>query len=225
MEYGQTLNLPQTDFPMRGNLPKREPEFLAKWQEMDIYKKVEEKNAGREHFILHDGPPYANGDIHLGHVLNKVLKDMVIKYKSMNGFDAPYIPGWDTHGLPIEQKTIKDLGINRHQVSKVEFRDRCRDYALKYVNLQREEFKRLGVRADWDHPYLTLQPEYEAVQIGAFGEMAKKGYVHKGLKPVYWCPSCETALAEAEVEYQDHKSASIFVKFAVKDGKNLLPQD
>ncbi len=225
MEYGDTLNLPQTDFPMRGNLPQREPEFLKIWQDMDIYNQVAAKNKDREKFILHDGPPYANGNIHLGHVLNKVLKDMVVKYKSMAGFNAPFIPGWDTHGLPIEQKTIKDLGINRHLVSKVEFRERCREYALKYVDIQREEFKRLGVRGDWDNPYLTLDPEFEAVQIGAFGEMAKKGYVYKGLKPVYWCPSCETALAEAEIEYHDHKSASIFVKFKIKDGKGKLPQD
>jgi len=225
MEYGESLNLPQTEFPMRANLPEREPQILAKWQEMDIYYLSLEKNAGRPKFILHDGPPYANGDIHLGHVLNKVLKDMITKYKSMNGFDAPYVPGWDTHGLPIEQKAIKDLGINRHQVSKVEFRDKCKEFALKYVNIQREEFKRLGVRGDWDNPYLTLNPHFEAIQIGAFGEMAKKGYVYKGLKPVYWCPSCETALAEAEIEYANHKSASIYVKFPVKDGKGLLPED
>lgn len=225
MEYGNTLNLPQTDFPMRGNLPQREPGFLENWNQMKIYEKVAEKNSGKPLFILHDGPPYANGDIHLGHALNKILKDIIVKYKSMNGFDAPYVPGWDTHGLPIEQKTIKDLGINRHSVSQVEFRNRCRDYALKYVNLQREEFRRLGVRGDWEHPYLTLMPEYEAVQLGAFGEMAKKGYVYKGLKPVYWCPHCETALAEAEIEYQDHKSASIYVKFPVVDGKGKLPSD
>jgi isoleucyl-tRNA synthetase len=224
-EYGQTLNLPQTDFPMRGNLPQKEPEILAAWEEMDIYKKVGEKNAGRPKFILHDGPPYANGGIHMGHLLNKVLKDIVVKYKSMSGFDAPYVPGWDTHGLPIEQKAIKDLGLNRDKVSKVEFRDKCKEYALKYVDIQREEFKRLGVRGDWDNPYITLKPEFEAVQIGAFGEMAKKGYVFKGLKPVYWCPCCETALAEAEIEYADHKSASIYVKFPVRDGKGFLPED
>ncbi len=225
LEYSETLNLPQTDFPMRGNLPQKEPELLEKWQDSDIYSLVAAKNKGKEKFILHDGPPYANGDIHLGHVLNKVLKDMIIKYKSMMGYDTPYVPGWDTHGLPIEQKAIKDFGINRHKVSKVEFRERCKEYALKYVNIQREEFKRLGVRGEWDNAYLTLNPEYEAVQLGIFGEMAKKGYVYKGLKPVYWCPSCETALAEAEIEYADHKSASIHVKFKVKDGKGLLPED
>ena len=225
LEYSETLNLPQTDFPMRGNLPQKEPELLEKWHDIDIYSLVAAKNKGKEKFILHDGPPYANGDIHLGHVLNKVLKDMIIKYKSMMGYNAPYVPGWDTHGLPIEQKAIKDFGINRHKVSKVEFRERCKEYALKYVNIQREEFKRLGVRGDWDNAYLTLNPEYEAVQLGIFGEMAKKGYVYKGLKPVYWCPSCETALAEAEIEYADHKSASIHVKFKVKDGKGLIPED
>ena len=224
MEYGKTLNLPQTDFPMRGNLPQKEPELLAMWQEMDIYRLVGEKNAGRPKFILHDGPPYANGDIHLGHSLNKILKDIVVKHRSMAGLDAPYIPGWDTHGLPIEQKAIKDLGINRHQVSKTDFRNKCREYALKYVDIQRGQFKRLGVRGDWDRPYITLDPAYEAVQIGCFGEMAKKGYIYKGLKPVYWCPECETALAEAEIEYADHRSASIYVKFPVKDGRGLLPE-
>ena len=225
VEYGTTLNLPQTEFPMRGNLPQREPEVLAKWQEMDIYKAVGRKNAGRPKFILHDGPPYANGDIHLGHALNKVLKDIVVKYRSMSGYDAPYVPGWDTHGLPIELKTIRDLGINRHSVSKVEFREKCAAHAMKYVELQKGQFKRLGCRGDWDNPYITLEPEYEAVQIGAFGEMAKNGYIYKGLKPVYWCADCETALAEAEVEYAEHKSSAIYVKFNVKDGKNLLPAD
>jgi len=225
MDYSKTLNLPQTDFPMRGNLPQREPEFLKFWEEMNLYEKVQEQSKGRTKFILHDGPPYANGDIHLGHTLNKVLKDMIVKFKSMDGFDAPYIPGWDTHGLPIEQRAIKDLGLNRHKVSTVEFRQKCADYALKYVDIQREQFKRLGVRGDWDNPYITLRPEYEAVQIGVFGEMAKKGYIYKGLKPVYWCADCETALAEAEVEYADAKSPSIYVKFQVKEGKGILDND
>ncbi|ATW24944.1 isoleucine--tRNA ligase [Candidatus Formimonas warabiya] len=225
MDYSQTLNLPQTEFPMRGNLPQREPEFLKFWEEIDLYKQVQQETAGKPKFILHDGPPYANGDIHLGHTLNKVLKDIIVKFKSMDGFDAPYIPGWDTHGLPIEQRAIKDLGLNRHKVSTVEFRQKCADYALKYVNIQREQFKRLGVRGDWEHPYLTLAPEYEAIQIGVFGEMAKKGYIYKGLKPVYWCADCETALAEAEVEYADAKSPSIYVKFPVQDGKGILDPD
>lgn len=225
MDYSKTLNLPQTDFPMRGNLPEREPETLKMWEDMDIYRKVQEKNEGRPKFILHDGPPYANGDIHLGHTLNKVLKDIIVKFKSMDGFDAPYVPGWDTHGLPIEQRAIKDLGINRHEVGPVEFRNRCKEYALKYVDIQREEFKRLGIRGDWANPYLTLQPYFEAKQIEVFGEMAKRGFIYKGLKPVYWCASCETALAEAEVEYAEKKSASIYVKFKVADGKGVIPED
>ncbi|MHB1044357.1 MAG: class I tRNA ligase family protein, partial [Eubacteriales bacterium] len=225
MDYSKTLNLPRTDFPMRANLPEREPEFLKFWEEIDIYRKVREKNAGKPKFILHDGPPYANGHIHLGHVLNKVLKDIVVKYHSMAGYDSPYVPGWDTHGLPIEQQAIKAFGINRHAVDPVEFRRKCRDFALKYVDIQREEFKRLGVRGEWDKPYLTLMPHFEARQIGVFGDMARKGYIYKGLKPVYWCATCETALAEAEVEYGDKQSASIYVRFPVKDGKGLLPEE
>ena len=186
---------------------------------------MQEKNAGHDKYILHDGPPYANGHIHLGHTLNKVLKDMVVKYHSMAGRDAPFVPGWDTHGLPIEQQAIKSMGINRHAVDPVKFRHYCRDYALDFVDIQREEFKRLGVRGDWANPYLTLMPHFEARQIGVFGEMARRGYIYKGLKPVYWCSVCETALAEAEVEYADKKSPSIYVKFPVKDGKNLIPLD
>jgi len=222
MDYRDTLNLPQTDFPMRGNLPQKEPEILAKWEKNNIYEKVQKARAGREMFVLHDGPPYANGDIHLGHALNKVLKDIIIRYKTMAGYNAPYVPGWDTHGLPIEQQVIKKLGLNRHAVSVLEFRSKCRDYALQYVEIQKEQFKRLGVRGDWENPYLTLAKEYEAEQIGVFGEMAKKGYIYKGLKPVYWCPTCETALAEAEIEYNDKKSMAIFVKFPVKDSKELF---
>lgn len=225
MDYGKTLNLPQTEFPMRGNLPAREPEILKFWEETQIYQKVQKKNSGRPRFILHDGPPYANGHIHLGHVLNKVLKDMIVKYHSMAGYDSPYVPGWDTHGLPIEQQAIKSLGINRHSVHPVEFRNKCKEYALKFVDIQREEFKRLGVRGDWDNPYLTLMPHFEATQIGVFGEMAKRGYIYKGLKPVYWCASCETALAEAEVEYQDKVSPSIYVRFPVVDSKGLFPTE
>lgn len=224
MDYSQTLNLPKTDFPMRANLPEREPEILKFWDEIAIYHKVQEKNSGRPKFILHDGPPYANGHIHLGHVLNKVLKDIVVKFHSMSGYDAPYVPGWDTHGLPIEQQAIKTFGLNRHEIGPVEFRNKCKDFALKYVDIQREEFKRLGVRGEWDKPYLTLMPHYEARQIGVFGEMAKKGYIYKGLKPVYWCATCETALAEAEVEYGDKQSASIYVRFPVKDGKGVLSE-
>ncbi|MDD4171264.1 MAG: isoleucine--tRNA ligase [Syntrophomonas sp.] len=222
-KYDGTLNLPQTDFPMRANLPKREPEVLKYWQEIDIYSQIQDKNRGREKFILHDGPPYANGDIHLGHTLNKVLKDMIVKHRSMTGFDAPYVPGWDTHGLPIEQQAIKSLGIDRHKTDIVKFRNYCRDYALKYVDIQREQFKRLGVRGDWDNPYITLKPEFEGIQVKVFGDMANKGYIYKGLKPVYWCADCETALAEAEIEYDDKVSPSIYVKFPVKDGKGVVP--
>jgi len=225
MDYRDTLNLPQTDFPMRGNLPQREPDILAKWEEKRIYEKVGKAREGKEMFVLHDGPPYANGDIHLGHALNKVLKDIIVRYKTMMGYNSPYIPGWDTHGLPIEQQVIKKLGLNRHAVSVLEFRARCRDYALEYVQIQKEQFERLGVRGDWENPYLTLQKEYEAAQIGVFGEMAKKGYIYKGLKPVYWCPTCETALAEAEIDYADKKSSAIFVKFPVKNSKGLFDKE
>ncbi|MEQ6359606.1 Isoleucyl-tRNA synthetase [Thermoanaerobacter thermohydrosulfuricus] len=217
MDYNKTLNLPRTDFPMKANLPTREPEILKRWEEMDIYHKTLEKNKGKEKYILHDGPPYANGDIHIGTAMNKVLKDIIVKYKTMRGYDAPYVPGWDTHGLPIEQQAIKTLGIKRHEVSPTEFRKVCRDFAFSQIEKQKAQFKRLGVRGDWDNPYLTLNPEYEAKQIEVFGEMAKKGYIYKGLKPVYWCPSCETALAEAEIEYFDETSDSIYVKFRVKD--------
>ena len=225
MDYGKTLNLPETEFPMRGNLPQREPETLEFWQQKDIYNLVQQHNAGKPKFVLHDGPPYANGNIHTGHVLNKVLKDIIVKYKSMAGYDAPYVPGWDTHGLPIEQRAIKELGINHHSEDKAAFRRKCEEFALSFVDTQREQFKRLGVRGDWEHPYITLQKEFEAEQIGAFGEMVKKGYIYKGKKPVYWCSECETALAEAEVEYADVKSPAIYVKFAVTDGKGLLDSD
>ncbi|MDD4343617.1 MAG: isoleucine--tRNA ligase [Eubacteriales bacterium] len=223
-DYGQTLNLPVTDFPMRGNLPSREPEIVAKWEEMRIYDVVNDKNRGNESFILHDGPPYANGDIHLGHTLNKVLKDIIVKYKTQKGLFSPYVPGWDTHGLPIELKAIQMMGLNPHD-DKVEFRRNCKEYALKYVDIQREQFKRLGVRGDWDHPYITLQPEFEAEQIGVFGEMAMKGYIYKGLKPVNWCHDCGTALAEAEIEYHNKHSYSIYVKFPVVDGNGILDND
>ncbi len=224
-KYDGTLNLPRTDFPMRANLPKREPEIEAFWENNEIYQKVQKKNNGRPMFILHDGPPYANGDIHLGHTLNKVLKDIIVKHKSMTGFNSPYVPGWDTHGLPIEQQAIKDMGLDRHRTDVVEFRKHCKEYALKYLDIQRKQFKRLGVRGDWENPYITLAPEFEAVQIKVFGEMAKKGYIYKGLKPVYWCGGCETALAEAEIEYSDKVSPSIYVKFPVKEGKGLIPED
>lgn len=222
MDYSKTLNLPQTEFAMRANLPQKEPNILKEWEDIDIYKKALKKNKGKTPFILHDGPPYANGDIHLGHTLNKILKDMINKYKTMRGFYAPYVPGWDTHGLPIELQALKKLGIKVHDVSTIEFRNMCRDYALEQVERQKDQFKRLGVIGDWENPYLTLSPEFEAKQIEIFGDMAQKGYIYKGLKPVYWCPSCETALAEAEIEYDDETSNSIYVKFRLLDDKGLF---
>lgn len=222
MDYSKTLNLPQTGFAMRANLPQKEPSILKIWEERKIYEASLKKNEGKKTFILHDGPPYANGDIHLGHTLNKVLKDIINKYKSIRGYYAPYVPGWDTHGLPIELQAIKKLGIKVHEISPVKFRQICKEYALDQVQKQKEQFKRLGVIGDWDNPYLTLEPEFEAKQIEVFGKMAEKGYIYKGLKPVYWCPSCETALAEAEIEYADETSTSIYVKFRVMDDKGLF---
>lgn len=224
MDYKDTLLMPQTEFPMRGNLPKREPEIQAKWEETNIYKKVQDRTKGKPLFVLHDGPPYANGDLHMGHALNKTLKDFIVRYKSMTGFCAPYVPGWDTHGLPIEQ-ALTNKGVKRKEMTIAEFRQLCAEYAYEQIDNQRTAFKRLGVRGDWENPYLTLKPEYEAQQIKVFGEMAKKGYIYKGLKPVYWSPSSESALAEAEIEYQDKRSASIYVAFDVKDGKNVLDND
>lgn len=219
MDYGKTLNLPQTEFPMRGNLPVREPETLEKWNEMDVYGGLMKKNAGKPLFILHDGPPYANGDMHMGHALNKTLKDIVVRYKNMSGYCAPYIHGWDTHGLPIERQAIQKLGINRSEVSVSKFREICKEFALGYVENQKSQIRRLGSLGDYDNSYVTLDPAFEAKQIEIFGEMAKKGYIYKGLKPIYWCPDCETALAEAEIEYAEDKTNSIYVKFRVADDK------
>jgi isoleucyl-tRNA synthetase len=224
MDYKDTLLMPQTEFPMRGNLPKREPEVQAKWAEMNIYEKVQERTKDRPLFVLHDGPPYANGDIHMGHALNKILKDFIVRYKSMSGYCAPYVPGWDTHGLPIEQ-ALTNKGVKRKEMTVAEFRKLCEEYAYEQIDRQREQFIRLGVRGDWYNPYITLKPEYEAQQIKVFGDMAKKGYIYKGLKPVYWSPTSESALAEAEIEYKDKRSASIYVAFDVKDGKGVLEGD
>lgn len=223
MEYKDTLLMPKTDFPMRGNLPNKEPEWQAKWEEEKLYEKIQEKNAGRKAYILHDGPPYANGELHMGHALNKTIKDIIVRYKSMAGFSSPYVPGWDTHGLPIETAIAKK-GVKRKEMSIAEFRKLCAEYAMTQVDGQRTGFKRLGINGDWENPYITLLPEYEAEQIKVFGEMAKKGYIYKGKKPVYWSPSSESALAEAEIEYQDKKSASIFVAFKVTDGKGVLDE-
>ena len=221
-DYGKTLNLPKTDFPMRASLPENEPKIQEKLFENGLYEKILKKNEGNEPYVLHDGPPYANGEIHIGHALNKILKDTVIRYKNLRGYYTPYIPGFDTHGLPTEKRAIQALGLNKDEIGISKFRNTCRDFALSFVEKQTEGFKRLGVLGDWEHPYITLQPEFEARQIGVFGEMYKKGYIYKGLKPVYWCTDCETALAEAEIEYADHKTTSIFVKFAVKDAKGLF---
>ncbi|WP_088105020.1 isoleucine--tRNA ligase [Halalkalibacter urbisdiaboli] len=225
MDYKETLLMPKTEFPMRGNLPNREPERQQKWEEMDIYKKVQKRTERRPLFVLHDGPPYANGDIHMGHALNKVLKDFIVRYKSMSGYQAPYVPGWDTHGLPIETALTKSGKVNRKAMSVADFRKLCEQYALEQVDRQREQFLRLGVRGDWWNPYITLDKEYEAQQIKVFGDMAKKGYIYKGKKPVYWSPSSESALAEAEIEYHDKRSPSIYVAFDVKDGKSVLDGD
>ena len=223
VDYGKTLNLPKTDFPMRGGLPEKEPQILKAWQDNDLYKKRLDRNRLKgKKFVLHDGPPYANGGIHLGTALNKVLKDIIIRYYDMKGYFAPYVPGWDTHGLPTELKAIKERGLNRHEVGPVVFREACEEIAMKYLDIQRESFKRLGVMGDWDNPYITLKPEFESKQIEVFGQMAKLGCIYKGMRPVYWCSSCETALAEAEIEYQDDPGTSIYVKFPVKDDKGKL---
>lgn len=224
MDYSKTLNLPETEFPMRAGLPEREPEFLKYWEENKIYEKKQELHAGRKKFVLHDGPPYANGKIHMGTALNKILKDIIMKYKYAQGFDTPYVPGWDTHGMPIEHAAIKNLGLNRHELDTLVLRRECHDYALKWIDEQRTDFKRLGVLGDWDHPYITMTHDYEAVQIHVFGEMAKKGYIYKGKKAVYWCPHCETALAEAEIEYGEEKSPAIFVKMPLVKDNGLLPE-
>lgn len=226
MDYKSTLNMPRTAFEMKANLPTREPAILQRWDEENLYQQVQEACAGRPLFVLHDGPPYANGDIHLGTAMNKILKDFVVKHATMTGYNAPYVPGWDTHGLPIELKALAALGIkDRRQISPVEVRRRCAEFAIKYRDIQREQFRRLGVRGDWDHPYMTLTPAYEAKQVEVFATMAMKGHIYKGLKPVYWCVDCETALAEAEVEYRNKRSHSIYVRFPVRDGRGKLPDD
>ena len=218
-KYNDTLNLPKTDFPMKANLSEREPEILSKWQKNNVYKKILAKNSKNKKYILHDGPPFANGEIHLGHALNKILKDFIVKFKSMQGFCAPFIPGWDTHGLPIEVKAKKNfksydnLGIS-------ELRKVCKDIAENYINIQRSSFKRLGIFGDWENPYVTFEPKFEAKQIEVFANLVKNGAIYRGLKPVYWCCDCKTALAEAEIEYKQDSCDSIFVKFKLKDDLN-----
>ena len=224
-DYGKTLNLPKTDFPMRASLPEREPTIQKDIFENGLYEKILKKNEGHKTFILHDGPPYANGEIHAGHALNKILKDTIVRYKSMQGFYSPYIPGFDTHGMPTEKKAIEKLGLDREKIPVTEFRDTCKGFTDTYKNDQITGFKRLGVLGDWEHPYITFDPKMEARQIGVFGDMYKKGYIYQGLKPVYWCTDCETALAEAEIEYKDVTSTSIYVKFPVREGKGVLDTD
>ena len=217
MEYKDTLNLPQTEFPMKANLNQREPEMLVKWEKSGLYAKLESRGKDKPLYVLHDGPPYANGHIHIGHALNKTLKDIVLKVKRMEGFHAPYVPGWDCHGLPIELQVEKNLGSKKNQMSKLEMRRECRSYAAKFVDIQKEEFKRLGILGDWDNPYLTMNYEYEGLTAAELARFAHNGGLYRGRKPVHWCSSCVTALAEAEVEYADHTSPSIFVRFALQD--------
>ncbi len=225
VDYGKTLNLPKTDFPMRGNLPQNEPNILEEVFEKDLYEKMLKKNEGKEPFVLHDGPPYANGEIHIGHALNKILKDTIVRYKNLQGKYTPFVPGYDTHGMPTEKKAIEKLGLNRDEIPVNEFRDTCKKFTVEYKDKQTEGFKRLGVLADWKNPYITYQPQMEAKQLGVFGTMYKKGYIYKGLKPVYWCTDCETALAEAEIEYKDVDSNTAYVKFPIKDSKGLFDVD
>lgn len=226
MSYKDTLNLPKTDFPMRANLAKREPQTLEFWNEKKIYEKIRSKSKGLPKYILHDGPPYANGDVHIGTALNKVLKDIFIKYKTMQGHDVPYVPGWDCHGLPIELKVMELLGKKARDMSINEIREECRKYALKFVEKQKQDFIRLGVLGEWENPYLTLNSTYEAEEIRVFAELVEAGYVFRGLKPVYWCYHCQTALADAEIEYADHNADAIYVKFPViSDTSNIFKQD
>ena len=222
MDYNQTVHLPQTDFPMRAGLPKREPGMLQEMYDHDLYNKMIARNEGKPTYVLHDGPPYANGNIHIGTALNKILKDIIVKEKNMTGFCAPYVPGWDTHGLPIESAVLKDKSVKREEMTTAQFRTKCREYAESYIAKMTEQFQRLGVLGEWDDPYITLLPEFEAKQIEVFGKMAEKGLIYKGMKPVYWCPHDQTALAEAEIEYADDPCTTIFVKFPVKDDKGKL---
>src|SRR5262252_6706851 len=229
MDYKATLNLPKTDFPMKANLAQAEPRMLKWWDEIGIYKRLREASADRPRWILHDGPPYANGNIHMGHVLNKVLKDIVVKSRTMLGFNAVYVPGFDCHGLPIEHQVDKALGLDqpgvdvRRAMDPVEKIRRCRAYAQKYVDVQSEEFQRLGVFGDWENPYMTMAPAYEGVIAREFGRLVGRGLVYKGLKPVHWCMYCKTALAQAEVEYEDQRTPSVYVTFPVVGPVGSLP--
>ena len=224
MDYNKTINLPKTDFPMRGGLPKREPDMLKRWEDMDLYHELLKKNKGKPLYSLHDGPPFSNGALHMGHALNKSIKDFITRAAAMRGYYTPYIPGWDNHGMPIESAIIKQNKLNRKAMSVAEFRTACHEFAQHYVDVQREGFKRMGVIGDWENPYLTMAPSFEAEEVKIFGAMYKNGYIYKGLKPVYWCPHDETALAEAEIEYQDDPVTTVYVKFQVKDDQGKLGQ-
>ena len=222
MDYNKTINLPKTEFPMRAGLPKREPEMLARWQEMDIYNEMLKKNEGKPRFSLHDGPPFSNGHPHMGHAMNRSLKDFIVRMHAMRGYWTPFIPGWDNHGMPIESAIIKEQKLNHKAMSVPEFRSACHAYAQKYVDIQMKGFQRMGVVGDWEHPYLTMNPEFEAEEVKVFGEMYKRGYIYKGLKPVYWCYHDETALAEAEIDYKDDPCTTVYVKFPMNDDQGKL---
>jgi isoleucyl-tRNA synthetase len=223
MDYNKTINLPKTDFPMRAGLPKREPDMQARWEAQNLYQELLKKNEGKPLFVLHDGPPFSNGELHMGHALNKALKDFIIRSYAMRGYLTPYIPGWDNHGMPIESAIIKKNKLNRKAMSIPDFRSACHEFADHYIDVQRTGFKRMGVLGDWDHPYKTMDPSFEAAEVRVFGSMYKKGYIYKGLKPVYWCPKDETALAEAEIEYQDDPCTTAYVKFPLHDDLGKLP--
>ena len=220
-DYKNTINLPNTGFPMKADLANREPAMLAAWERNGLYEKIRSAAKGRPSFVLTDGPPYANGAIHLGHAVNKILKDIIVKSRTLDGYDAPYVPGWDCHGLPIEMQVEKTHGRVGQKIDAKSFRAACREYAHKQVDAQRTDFKRLGVLGDWDHPYLTMMPRFEAEQLRAFALIIKNGHVYKGYKPVHWCLNCRSALAEAEVEYEDKTSPSIYVRFPVVDAADL----
>ena len=224
MDYNKTINLPKTDFPMRAGLPAREPEMLERWKKIDVYNELLKKNEGKPRFALHDGPPFSNGGLHMGHALNKSIKDFITRSYAMRGYYTPYIPGWDNHGMPIESAIIKEQKLNRKQMSVAEFRTACHNYAQKYIDIQMAGFQRMGVIGDWEHPYKTMDPGFEAEEVKIFGAMYKKGYIYKGLKPVYWCPKDETALAEAEIEYQDDPCTTVYVKFPMHDDQGKLSQ-
>lgn len=225
MEYKNTLNLPKTDFSMKANLTNLEPKILEHWKSIDIYARLHQLRKNNDKFILHDGPPYANGVIHIGHALNKILKDIILKYKGLRGFDVPYIAGWDCHGLPVEHQLFKELKKTKHDVDIVDFRKKAKDFALKFVELQKEDFKKLGIYSDWDNPYLTINQDYESQVMKLLGFLVDKGFIYRGRRPVNWCATCETALAEAEVEYNDKQSDSIYFLFKVVDGKNIVSED